>query len=191
VKKESRIIKRYSNRKLYDTSTSRYVTLNEIAAMVKSGDDVRIIENSSKEDITSVTLAQIIMEEEKNLGDSHVTVLRKIIQSGGETISGFILKNFQPQMKTWLEEAEKNIELVALKGRFTINDGRKVLRGFASSAQKSLDDLQKRIDERVESALTTLPSLKAIQGEMTSLQEKVKDLEKKLKKLKKETEDNS
>ena len=58
----TKIIKRYSNRKLYDTEQSTYITLDEIQEMVKSGDDIRIIDNKSKEDITNVTLAQIIFE---------------------------------------------------------------------------------------------------------------------------------
>src|SRR6201985_1322464 len=64
-KKEPKVIKRYTNRKLYDTVESRYVTLDEIAQMIKGGAGVKIIDNRSKEDLTSVTLAQIIFEEEK------------------------------------------------------------------------------------------------------------------------------
>ena len=63
--KEPKVIKRYTNRKLYDTVESRYVTLDEIAAMIKEGVEVRIVDNRTKEDLTSVTLAQIIFEEEK------------------------------------------------------------------------------------------------------------------------------
>jgi polyhydroxyalkanoate synthesis regulator protein len=55
-----RIIKRYSNRKLYDTKDSRYVTLLQIAEMVRSGEEVQIIDNNTKDDLTEVTLAQII-----------------------------------------------------------------------------------------------------------------------------------
>src|SRR6202021_3637639 len=60
-----RIIKRYSNRKLYDTKDSRYVTLLQIAEMVRSGEEVQIIDNNTKDDLTEVTLAQIIYEEQK------------------------------------------------------------------------------------------------------------------------------
>ena len=60
-----RVIKRYSNRKLYDTKDSRYVTLLQIAEMVRAGEEVQIIDNNSKEDLTEVTLAQIIYEEQK------------------------------------------------------------------------------------------------------------------------------
>src|SRR3569832_861363 len=60
-----RVIKRYSNRKLYDTRGSSYVTLLQIAEMVRAGEDVQIIDNASKEDKTDVTLALIISEELK------------------------------------------------------------------------------------------------------------------------------
>src|SRR4249920_2646778 len=60
-----RVVKRYSNRKLYDTKDSRYVTLLQIAEMVRGGEEVQIIDNNSKEDLTEVTLAQIIYEEKK------------------------------------------------------------------------------------------------------------------------------
>ena len=60
-----RIIKRYSNRKLYDTKDSRYVTLLQIAEMVRGGEEVQIIDNNTKDDLTEITLAQIIYEEQK------------------------------------------------------------------------------------------------------------------------------
>ena len=65
VDRPRRIIKRYSNRKLYDTKDSRYVTLLQIAEMVRTGEEVQIIDNNTKDDLTEVTLAQIIYEEQK------------------------------------------------------------------------------------------------------------------------------
>src|SRR5205823_750717 len=62
---ERRVIKRYSNRKLYDTKDSRYVTLLQIAEMIRANEDVQIIDNATKEDKTDVTLALIISEELK------------------------------------------------------------------------------------------------------------------------------
>ena len=56
---ETRIVKRYANRKLYDTERSRYVTLEQIAEMIRTGEDVRIVDNASKEDLTSITLTQM------------------------------------------------------------------------------------------------------------------------------------
>src|SRR5471030_2495155 len=79
-KKEPKVIKRYTNRKLYDTVESRYVTLDEIAQMIKAGAEVKIIDNRTKEDLTSVTLAQIIFEEEKKICASVTEVRSSLVR---------------------------------------------------------------------------------------------------------------
>src|SRR5438067_13210164 len=82
-----RVIKRYSNRKLYDTRDSRYVTLLQIADMVRAGEDVQIIDNASKEDKTEVTLALIISEELKSQPRSvPLGRLRDLIHQRGERL---------------------------------------------------------------------------------------------------------
>ena len=78
----ARTIKRYANRKLYDTRDSRYVTLDHIAAMVRAGDDVRVVENTTRADLTTATLAQIIFEEEKKAPRLSVAGLRTSIPGG-------------------------------------------------------------------------------------------------------------
>ncbi len=84
---EPRIIKRYSNRKLYDTRGSQYVTLEQIAEMIRQGEEVRVLDNSSKDDLTSVTLAQIIFEEEKRQKSFiPLGAMRQLIQSGGASL---------------------------------------------------------------------------------------------------------
>jgi polyhydroxyalkanoate synthesis repressor PhaR len=83
----TRIIKRYSNRKLYDTVESRYVTLPQIAELVRKGEEVRIIDNNSKEDLTSVTLAQILYEEERKQSRAlPLAALKDLIHTSGEKI---------------------------------------------------------------------------------------------------------
>ncbi len=61
---EARVIKRYANRKLYDTHDSKYVTLDRIAELVRNGEEVKVLDNKSQKDLTKVTLAQIIYEEQ-------------------------------------------------------------------------------------------------------------------------------
>ncbi len=86
----ARVIKRYANRKLYDTRDSRYVTLQQIGEFVRDGQDVKIIDNTSKEDLTSATLAQIVYEAEKNNPETAkagtMGALRDLIQNGGEKL---------------------------------------------------------------------------------------------------------
>jgi len=77
---KTRVVKRYSNRKLYDTQESRYVTLLQIAQMVRSGENVQVIDNNTKNDLTDITLAQIIYEEQKLHNRSlPVTTLRNLV----------------------------------------------------------------------------------------------------------------
>ena len=82
-----RVIKRYSNRKLYDTKDSRYVTLQQIGEMVRAGEEVQIIDNATKEDKTEVTLALIISEALKSQPRSvPLGTLRDLIQERGERL---------------------------------------------------------------------------------------------------------
>lgn len=76
-----RVIKRYSNRKLYDQRDSGFVTLPRIAEMVRAGEDVQIIDNMTKTDVTEVTLALIIYEEQKARRSSvPLQTLKELIQ---------------------------------------------------------------------------------------------------------------
>lgn len=89
--KETKIIKRYQNRKLYDTHESSYVTLDEIAKMIKSGEDLRVIDNKTKNDITAATLTQLLYESErKSKTQPSVELLKEIIRHGDGSFSGYI-----------------------------------------------------------------------------------------------------
>src|SRR5262245_44136286 len=85
--KPRRVIKRYSNRKRYDSKDSRYVTLQQIGEMVRAGEEVQIIDNATKEDKTEVTLALIISEDLKSQPRSvPLGTLRDLIQERGERL---------------------------------------------------------------------------------------------------------
>ena len=64
----TRTIKRYANRKLYDTESSHYVSLQDILKLVRDGEDIEVMDSRTGEDLTSVTLAQAMAEEEKSEG---------------------------------------------------------------------------------------------------------------------------
>ena len=88
-----KIIKRYQNRKLYDTQQSCYVTLDDIAKMIRTNEEVMVIDNKSKNDITAATLTQIIFEAEKKASEyAPLSTLREIIQHGNGSISSFLAK---------------------------------------------------------------------------------------------------
>jgi len=78
----ARIIKRYSNRKLYDTEDSHYVTLEKLAELIRAGEDLQVIVRDTQLDITAATMALIIFEEEKRSPKLPIEGLRRIIRSG-------------------------------------------------------------------------------------------------------------
>ena len=89
--KDVRIIKRYQNRKLYDTFQSCYVTLEEIAQIVREGNEIQVIDNKSKNDITYMTQIQLLFDQErKSLKPGNTELLKRVIRSEEGTLTGYI-----------------------------------------------------------------------------------------------------
>lgn len=88
---KAKVIKRYGNRKLYDTEQSSYVVLNDIAKMIRNEEEVRVIDNETKDDITSATLTQIIFgAEKKSSYSAPLDILKSIIKKGDGSFSNFL-----------------------------------------------------------------------------------------------------
>lgn len=86
-----RIIKRYQNRKLYDTHQSCYVTLEEIAQIIREGHEIQVIDNKTKNDITYVTQIQLLFDQERKstkAGDTEL--LKRVIRATEGTFTGYI-----------------------------------------------------------------------------------------------------
>lgn len=192
-----RVIKRYANRKLYDTQHSRYVTLDQISEMIREGDDVKIIDNKSKEDLTSVTLAQIIFEEEKKQKSFlPLQTMRNIIQTGGESIHQLV-----SQAQSKVEEVQRKVtdilpnkegeqaepeqpqasdetELAetAKPGPLAIRE----LREFLVSSQRTIDEWQRRMDDRIRNVVEGISPFRGIHSDVQSLAERIAELEAKL-----------
>jgi polyhydroxyalkanoate synthesis repressor PhaR len=104
--KEAKVIKRYQNRKLYDTHESTYVTLDEIAKMIRAGEDLRVIDNKTKNDITASTLTQLLYESERKAKTQpSVNLLKAIIKSGDGSFSGFIQERLKGDLASIEAEA--------------------------------------------------------------------------------------
>jgi len=80
------LIKRYANRKLYNTRTSRYITLKGIADLLDAGEEVRVIDKQTGEDITSVALSQILVDSERSHTQPPDTLLSQILGRGGDAL---------------------------------------------------------------------------------------------------------
>ena len=191
-----RIIKRYANRKLYDTEHSRYVTLDQISEMIRNGDDVKIVDNKTKEDLTTVTLAQIIFEEEKKQRSFlPLGAMRNIIQSGGE----------------WFAEAQRRVQSI-LPGRDKAKDGEEsapvveekddggpvdealvkkrslaALREWVDHSRQRLDEWQKQVETKIQSTIEgvrdAVTPWSSINKDVKTLADRIEELEGKLREL--------
>jgi polyhydroxyalkanoate synthesis repressor PhaR len=183
---EAKIIKRYTNRKLYDTVESRYVTLEEIAEMVKAGTEVRIVDNRTKEDLTSVTLAQIIFEEEKKTSKMSLRTLKDLIRHGGERavqIVGDTQAELLGRVEAVRQAAEHRVQTLIKTGLQTGDRAKEMV----AASQEAVSQFQRRVDERVRTALDGMSSLSDLRRDISELSERIAELEKKLQGLDKKS----
>ena len=180
--REPKIIKRYTNRKLYDTVESRYVTLDEIAQMVKAGADVQIVDNRTKEDLTSVTLAQIIFEEEKKTSKMSLKTLRDLIRHGSERAAQ-VVEDAQAELRERVEAvrqaAESRVQSIITRGQATSDRAKELV----VTSQESLASVQRRLDEKVRTAVEGMSSLPELQRSLSDLSQRIGELERKLDEL--------
>ena len=181
---EPKVIKRYTNRKLYDTVESRYVTLDEIAEMVKGGADVKILDNRTKEDLTSVTLAQIIFEEEKKTSKMSLKTLLALIRSGGERAAQIVegtQAEFRERVEAVKQAAEQRVQTLLHRGQQTSDRAKELV----ATSQEAVVQFQKKIDERVKAAMEGMSSFGEQQRELADLHRKLDELERRLDQLEK------
>ncbi len=108
------VIKKYANRRLYNTAKSSYVTLEHLSTMVRAGDDFVVYDAKTGEDITRSVLTQIIFEEEaKGASLLPATFLRQIIRLYGDTLQGFVPGYLEASMETFTRNQEKMREHVS------------------------------------------------------------------------------
>jgi len=105
----TRIIKRYQNRKLYDTHQSCYVTLEEIAQIIRDGHEIKVIDNKTKRDITYSTQIQLLFDQEKKTdGMENTSMLKRVIQSQLGTFTTYI-KSLEQQLQIGSHEFEERL----------------------------------------------------------------------------------
>jgi polyhydroxyalkanoate synthesis repressor PhaR len=194
---DTRIIKRYANRKLYDTEHSRYVTLDQISEMIRNGDDVKIVDNKTKEDLTTVTLAQIIFEEEKKQRSFlPLAAMRNIIQSGGEwfaeaqrRVQSILPGKRKDEAKDEAADGSSDdsgpsepVDETALKKRSLAS-----LREWVDQSKHRLDEWQKHVDTKIRTTIDgisqTITPWASVNKDVRALADRIAELEAKLRDL--------
>ena len=137
------LIKRYANRKLYNTQTSRYITLKGIAELIDSDEDVRVIDNESGEDITSVALSQILVDSEREGRRASRPLLSGLLQRGGDALYG-ALRRSVGDASEGLGEIQRNVR--RLVRRHDDDDGG----GISDWISQGTPDLEHVLQNAVE-----------------------------------------
>jgi polyhydroxyalkanoate synthesis repressor PhaR len=138
------LIKRYANRKLYNTATSRYITLRGIAELLEGGAEVKVIDNETGEDMTAVTLSQILVETERGGRSAPGSLLSELFQRGGSALVD--------RLRHSVDEAKEDLDELRGNLRGLVGANGKEKEG-ASSAQAELERVFQRGFERMAQAL--------------------------------------
>ncbi len=138
-------IKRYPNRKLYNTETKQYITLEELADLIRSGEEIHVIDNASGADLTALTMTQVLFEQvKKQAGFLPRTLLTGLIQAGGEQISS-LQRTLASSLGLWHltnEEIQRRIQALIDHGELSEQEGLGLL-----------DKLLKQVDLKPETPL--------------------------------------
>lgn len=137
-------IKRYPNRKLYNMDSKQYITLDGIAGLIRESEEVEILDHSTGEDLTAVTLTQIISEQEKkHSGFLPRSVLTGLVQSGGETLTS-LRRTLASPLDLFHhvdQEIARRLEILVDRGDLEVNESREIRRKLLN-VDREVDDVE-------------------------------------------------
>ena len=175
------LIKRYPNRKLYDTHEKQYITLEEIADLIRSGEDIQVIDHASGEDITALTLTQIIYEQEKKQsGFLPRSILTDLIHASGERLNT-LQKALSASVNYWHqidEEIRHRIQKLVSQGELSEIEGINLLKKLIQSPE-SLENEDLYYQNEIQQILNQhqVPKRKELNELMDQLDELAKKLD--------------
>jgi polyhydroxyalkanoate synthesis repressor PhaR len=177
------VIKRYPNRKLYDTEAKQYITLEGIAALIRQGQEVSVVDHATGEDLTAVTLTQIIVEQEKKRsGFLPRAVLTGLVQAGGETM-GTLRRTLASSLDLARhvdEEIERRLQALISRGELAAEEGH-LLGDKLLALRPQLTDVTRPSNEEIERVLDergvpTQDDLQRVLEQLEILSAKLDDL---------------
>lgn len=174
-----RVIKRYDNRKLYDSEARRYVTLDALARMIGAGGEVRVVDQKTGEDLTTVVLAQIMLEGIKQrTARIPRQVLSRLIRLGlGPASAWGEWTGPQEAAAKAREEAERIVSGLLGRGRLTLEEALALRQEIAQSVHRLVSDAQKGLESRIHGLLEKSereggvgPSLQALKDRLMAFE---------------------
>lgn len=178
-------IKKYANRKMYDMTDKRYISMNELAELIKSGEEVSIVDNRTNEDLTTAIVSQLIGREKKDK-DKIVssTVLMQLLRKGGGTLTDYAKKYaslWQNALTMAEDEVDKVVNLLVRDKELSKSEGstlKKEIIGYSDSLKKWVSD---SIDKRISEVFQVMNL--ATKDEINGLSLKIDRLEKRIQKM--------
>ena len=172
----ARIIKRYVNRRLYDTEQKKQITLQDLGQLVKDDVEVQVIDNKTGEDITAEMLLQIVRRESKGWKDAVAStkMVADMVKKGGGTMADVLRKGFLAGIGIFSltkERAEELVDELVKRGEVSKEEKAKVVKELVDKAEARSKELAKKIDVQVKKAVTKMKTSK--DEEIQSLQEKI------------------
>lgn len=177
-----RVIKRYPNRKLYDTERKSYVTLDEIAMLIQEGEEIEVVDHDTGDDLTSITLAQIIFErEKKRSGFLPQSILTTLVRTGGGTLEYLrrSLSSSMDALRLMEEEIDHRIDSLVSRGEMAQEEAERIRKEIYASATSSAREVIP--DFRIEAALERLnvptsQDVHSLQAQVEQLMQRVDHL---------------
>ncbi|MCP4348805.1 MAG: hypothetical protein GY795_25280 [Desulfobacterales bacterium] len=188
--KSIRKIKKYANRKYYDTIEKRYVSLDKLAELIKAGDDILIEENETGEDLTAQTLAQILAREDSNEAQSGNLI--QLIRKGRGTVMGYAKKYsslWQNALTMAEDEIDKLVNVLVKSKELTESEGTKLKTEIMTQTDSFKTWLNDKVDQSVKEALDMMNL--ATKDQVTSLTTRIEELAEAVEKLEKKHADKA
>ncbi len=172
------IIKRYANRKLYNTRESQYITLSQIAQLIEAGEVVQILDKSSGEDITEITLAQVFVDDRrKRPGAPPIEGLKDVFRNTSEQVRKQLADPVSNIRQTFGESVNRLLKT----GEERANETRDSFQNWISEQTQVLEDTQRRFEDRLKVISTYVEDFKALHDQLQQLQGQVNILAERLK----------
>lgn len=178
-----RTIKRYKNRRLYDTAEKKTIKLEDISQLVREDVEFKVIDNATKKDVTFSTLGQVLSLEMKDWKNS-AKIIRELILTGGEATMDIFKKTFLAGLGLYdltKEKAEKIVDDLVKRGELSKGDKAAAMKELLKGHDERMKKLKEKIDERVEKVTGKIRGVK--KEDLKELSKRIDQLAKAVEKL--------
>jgi len=180
-------IKRYANRKLYNVTDKKYITLDQISKLIKSGDEITVVENKTGKDLTAATVSQILARDKRGKTDDVASgVVVQLLRKGPGTLVDYGKKYvslWDRALTMADEEIDKLVDRLVREKELTKSEGNKFKREISGRADDLRNWIGEKIDQRINEVLNIMNL--ATKEQAVDLTSKIEALTKKVNKLEK------